>query len=150
MISVFCGVFSFLILFFAIPHYLNIALLFASLFALGLMIVVPLVMLRDARKYRDIEKNIEGKILAKAKVNIRSTYTVRNGYLVLTEDCIHLFSRDKKPYMQESIPKEFVDRICFDGLTNLFVEAFDASFSLVSGECKEIARIMIEYDWNLK
>ena len=148
MISLLCGVFSFLVLLFAIPRYLSIAVLFSALSALGLMIAIPFVMLLDARKYRDMEKSIEGNILAKAKVNTRGADTVRNGYLVLTADCLYVILRDKKPYLHESLPR-IHSTIHFDGLTNLFIKTADDAYSLVSGEFKAFVPAMMECGWTL-
>ena len=151
LLSIFCGIFFLfpvLLVVCIVPQYSLYAILFSVLFTLSLMIIMPITMIYDEKKYADIDKIIEDEILIKEKVNINCSGTLRNGYFILTKDRAYLFSRDKKPFIQVIFPKESVMGISVTSHTNLNLLISETVFySLVSRNCEHIFLTLQKYGW---
>ena len=147
-LSIFIGVSSYLCWTLFYPQDRFSAIIFGSLFALGLMIALPFVFYFDERKYKDINESIEGEIIAKEKVNLDFSGKVRNGYFILTADSVYLFSRDKTPYIQEKIPKELIKDIRVRNYSNLYlIVSEEISYTIISGKCENIIQLMQKNGW---
>lgn len=118
--------------------------------ALIASLLTPLNLYLRDKRYEGIEETLPKPVLLKASVSIRSKTRPREGYLYLTEDTMYLYSRDRKPYASQELPKAQIRD--FKVEKDVFITfrfADTALYSLASMQCEEILDTMRAHGWNI-
>lgn len=126
------------------------ALLTGAVAALIASVLAPVRLYLLDKRYDGIEETLPKPVLLKASVSIRSKTRPREGYLYLTEDTMYLFSRDRKPYASQELPKAKIRD--FKVEKDVFITfrfANTALYSLASMQCEEIIDTMRAHGWNV-
>ena len=145
-VSIFTGIICFIIASFFIETIW--AILFSLIFALLLSLTLPFVLYFADKRYERIENEIDEAILLKKNVNFRHGNMIRNGYIFITENKLHFFSRDKRPFIYKCICKREVLSLELKKgvILNIYSTEYEV-YTFESAECKMIYDIMMEHNW---
>jgi len=146
IVSIFTGIICFILASFFVE--IIWAALFSLIFVLLLSLTIPFVLYFSDKKYERIEKEIDEAILLKKNVNFRNDNMIRNGYIFLTENKLHFFSRDKRPFIYKCICKRDVIGLELKKgvILNIYSTEYEV-YTFESAECKMLYDIMMEHNW---
>lgn len=126
--------------------------LFGAIFALAMMVVLPLSLRRNEKKYANVENEINEKSLFKEFGNFRITVdgksAVRNGCLLVAQEHLYIFSRDSKPYIHLTYGKDDIRNIIPQDNTNIiFYPTKDDPVQLTVQDMKSLTAALIHAGW---
>ena len=126
--------------------------LFGTLFALAMMIFLPLSLRRNEKKYVGIESEIGEKSLFKEFGNFRITVdgkkALRNGCLLVAQEHLYIFSRDSKPYLHLEYGRDDVQSIVLQGSTNIIFNLMDQDAVLLTvQDLKSLTAALVHTGW---
>ena len=153
--SLFSGGLTFLLAFMCLSAWeVDRAAVWALLIGAGatllFSVLTPFNMYMHDKRYAGIEETLPKPVLLKASVSIRGKNRPRDGYLYLTEDAMYLFSRDRKPYASQELPKGQIRDLKVErDVFMSFRFANTALYQIASVQCEEIMETMREHGWNV-
>lgn len=80
-------------------------MVFGSLTAFVVLLILVMVIRHEDRKIGEAGERVEGKILCFIYTVVRYANLVRRGYVFLTEDRVHLYLWDKRPYLETKVER---------------------------------------------
>jgi len=146
LMSALCGIMAFI----ATIWFLDFiyAFSFSLLFMAGLVLVLPIALWFEDRKYKNLSDEIDSDILAMESVNFIFNNITRNGYFILTENYIYLISRDKKPYFRLEINKDNIFKIVLTDYVNFNIFLDETQVVIIkSGKPKDLISALSANNW---
>ena len=126
------------------------ALMIGAGAALLFSVLTPLSLYLRDRRYTGIEDTLPKPVLLKVNVSIRGKTRPRSGYLYLTEDTMYLYSRDRKPYASQVLPKKDIHELKVEREVFMsFRFENSALYSIATSQCEEILEVMRRNGWNV-
>ncbi len=128
----------------------RLALIYSLLMAAGLMLVLPFVLWIEDRKYRDVRERMGAAARFVLNANISVGGRPRNGYLILMDDALFVFCRDKRPRLEWKVDRDDAVRVTLEDAVHLRVGESNTQtgFVVIASACGALFNHMREAGWN--